>query len=192
MKKAFLTLSAIMIISGISVAQTENSGDKNSANHQVTINFTPMAILDIEGDTKGGIHFTPVAPTEAGNPFDFSATDNTLWLNFTSMVEKNNTRNVNVKYSGDLPAGVSLKVSTTGNATGKGQGNRGSSTYNETPYTLTTSDHALITGIKTAYTGDGINNGYQLTYSMEMDDAKYLDLESGSYNVQVVYTITDK
>lgn len=195
MKKVFLTLSAIMIFFGVTVAQTEttgnNSGDNNTANHQVTIKFTPMAILDIEGDTKGGILFEPVAPKEAGDPFSFSATDNTLWLNFTSMVDANKTRSINVKYEGKLPAGVSLKVATTGSATGNGKGNRGSSAYSSTPYTLTTTDHALITGIKTAFTGNGTGNGYQLTYSLQMDDAKYVDLVSDTYPVQVTYTITE-
>ncbi len=188
MKNVFSTLAAILIFSGMALAQDNN--DASTDNHNVAIKINPVAILDIE--TEGSdVEFIPTAPTEAGLGFDFSATNNSLWLNFTSTVSKNDkAREIQVSYSGTLPAGVTLKVATTTNATGNGKGNRGSSTYVGTPLTLTDKDQDFITGIKTAFTGDGINNGYQLTYSMGMEENDYETLLSGDYNVVVTYTIT--
>lgn len=179
-------MAAILIFSGMAFAQ-----DNTTDNHNVSINITPVAILDIEAEGSD-VLFTPTIPTEAGLGFDFSATNNDLWLNFTSTVSAgNNTREIQVNYAGTLPAGITLKVGTTATAieTFK-KGNTGGSTYSTTPLTLSTANQDFITGIKTAFTGDGTGKGYQLTYSMEMDEAVYGTLLSGDYSVVVNYTIT--
>jgi hypothetical protein len=63
-----------------------------------------------------------------------------------------------------------------------------------TAVTLTNTAQNIITGIGSAYTGDGVNNGHNLSYSLD------LDATSGSYalldfdestTLEITYTLSD-
>jgi hypothetical protein len=56
--------------------------------------------------------------------------------------------------------------------------------------TLNNSPQTIISGIKGAYTGDGINNGYKLTYSLEIYDYKLLDFNQ-SATLSITLTLSD-
>ncbi len=183
MKSLLTTFTAIILFIGVVAAQ-----DTNTHGHNVTISVPQVAIMDIEG--PGGetsITLAATAPTEAGNGLDFSATNSSLWLNFTSVVSGGKSRKIQANVSGTLPGGVSLLVQA-GAISSTGKGNRGKAVANA--ITLGTTDQDIVTDIKSGYTGNGVNNGYPLTYSLAMDENAYENLLHGSQTVTVTYTIT--
>jgi hypothetical protein len=165
--------------------------DTNEALHGVEISIPTIAIIDIEGPDGESptINLTPnYDGLEAGAAVDFSsATNIDLWLNYTSIVGSEQSRNITAAIIGDLPSGVSLKV-VAGTASSTGNGAKGSP---ESIISLSSTAAPLISGIGSSYTGDGHSNGHQLTYSLEMADESYSSLVANSYSVTVTYTITE-
>jgi len=56
--------------------------------------------------------------------------------------------------------------------------------------TLSTLPQTIISNIRGAFTGNGINNGYLLTYYLEIYDYKLLDFNQ-SATLSVTLTLTD-
>jgi len=118
MKKSVLTIAASLFISGLTMAvvPSGSNDDNKSASHNVNITIPTVALVDVEG-TNGeasSINLSPsVSSLEAGSAVDFgSATDNSLWLNYTSIVQgegHNNTteRKITVELDNEnkLPKG---------------------------------------------------------------------------------------
>lgn len=187
MKKLSVIIAAVLFSFGVVNAQ-----DTNEASHGVNISIPTVAIIDIEGPEGESptINLTPSYDgLEAGAAVNFSsATNNDLWLNYTSIVGSEQTRSINAAITdGSLPAGVSLKV-VAGNASATGNGAKGSP---ESVINLSSTAAPLVSGIGSAYTGDGHSNGHQLTYSLDMDVESYTTLVAADYNVTVTYTITE-
>lgn len=161
--------------------------------HDVTINIPEVALLDIEPNGST-ITLGPVAPTEEGDPIDFSgATDNTLWMNYSSIVGSTTDpdRDVTVQITnGVVPGGMLLKVNAAGDA------NNGEGTVGTPTGTVTLSGTAqnIIEGVGSCYTNDGINNGHQLTYVLEQDGAlgSYSNLDfDDATTLTITYTLTE-
>jgi hypothetical protein len=55
--------------------------------------------------------------------------------------------------------------------------------------TLSSTPQTIVSGIGGAYTGDG-NNGYKLTYSLEIYDYKLLDFDQ-SAELSITLTLSD-
>lgn len=163
--------------------------------HDIVISIPEVALVDIE--TSGGstsINLGPAAPTEAGLPLDFSAqTNSDLWLNYSSIQSSANdpTRDIHAAITnGTMPAGMTLQV-TAGADAGGGDGTIGSSTG---AITLSGATTNVITGIGSAYTGDGATNGHNLTYQLSLGAAAgaYANLDADdATTVSITYTITD-
>jgi hypothetical protein len=192
MKKVTLTIAAAFLFTGITMATPVAGNDNNTTSHSVSIEIPTVALIDIEGASgeAGTINLTPVVEgLEAGAAVDFStATDNSLWLNYTSIVSSNKTRNINVKLDDEknLPDGVSLAVTAGSIASGKGaKGNASGKVI------LSKTAQNLVTGIGSCYTESGHGKGHQLTYALEMDNDKYAALMADSYTVEITYTITE-
>jgi hypothetical protein len=154
-----------------------------TVNVQVTL--PSIAILDIEPNTSN-ISFSIATLTEAGNAITVAATNNTKWLNFTSSVFSSGTRKITASLGTAFPGGMSLKLLAS--ASGTGEGARGSSSGT---ITLSTTPQNIINNIGGAYTGNGINMGYNLNYSLTLDTADYALLRSQSTSTQVLFTIMD-
>lgn len=187
MKKISLTLALALAAGSFAFAQ-----DDSDDSHQISFSIPATSILDIEGPDGNSINFTPEAITEAGNAFNFNLSDNTLWLNYSNIKPTaTDFRVVTVGMTNDLPTGMSLTV-TAGADAGNGNGVKGTPAV--APITLvngTTS--TIITGIGSAYTGNGINNGHQLTYNLSFDDAEFQSLSADlNQSVTITYTITDE
>ena len=114
--------------------------------------------------------------------------NNKKWINFSSAVIAGNSRSISIQMDvGQVaPPGIYLKLSTS-NYMGIGQGVLGSPsgvvTLNDTPQTI-------ISNIKGAYTGNGINNGYELTYYLEIYDYKLLDFDQ-SATLSIILTLNE-
>ncbi|WP_247234446.1 hypothetical protein [Telluribacter sp. SYSU D00476] len=152
-----------------------------------SISLPVVALLDIEPSNDAVVLAIP-ATTEAGQSLTMSATsNNTKWLNYTSAIlAGGSTRRITAQISsGSVPAGVRLLL-TVSSPMGAGGGARGGSVTN---LALTTAAQTILSGIGGAFTGNGINNGHQLTYSLGISN--YSSLVKTSSTVMVTYTLTD-
>jgi hypothetical protein len=191
MKKLSVIIASIVLVFGVSnavVAQDNN--DSKEASHGVEISIPTVALVDVEGadGDAGTINLTPnVSALEAGAAIDFSsALDNSLWLNYTSVVSSNQERNINAEISGNLPSGVSLKLTASSISSGKGKTGQPVGEIS-----LSATAQKLVTGIGSSYTENGNGKGHQLTYKLDMDNEKYAELMADNYEITVTYTITD-
>ena len=178
MKHINRILLAVLVMS-ISAAYSQNSDS-----HQVSISIPTIALLDIESAGVNDITLTMTAPSEAGDGLA-DQTDNSLWLNVTSIVATGNTRDISVSVDA-VPAGIDLKVVSAAYS-GSGFGSWGSVGGE---IKLSTSSQNLVTGIKSGYTLNGENNGYNLTYTATPNTSTFGDLESGNTDITVTYTLT--
>ena len=190
MKKLVLTLAIIAGLFGAVKAQ-----DSNSASHTLDVNIASTALVDIEGGSS--FTLTPTVSTEAGaQPFGFNGvTNNSLWLNYTSVKDADNaTRSITATLSYDdtnLPAGMNIVLTPDAAASG-GSGDKG--TVNESAIVLDqaqTNGHTFVTGIGSCYTGNGTNKGVNLIYSLQLNTTQFNTIEAGTYTATVTYTITD-
>ncbi len=191
MKKLNLTIAASLF--AFALCGNLSAQDLATDNHTVTISIPEVALVDIEPSATKNITLGFTAPTEAGNPIIPAAANTTLWLNYSSIKSvADPTRNVSVKMNAIIP-GVDLQV-TAAAATGAGAGTLGTSAG---LLTLTGTDQTIISGIGSAYTGNGANNGHNLTYAIAAGSgpggvAAYADLEAtATVAATVTYTISD-
>lgn len=167
--------------------------DSNQDSHNVVIGIPEVALLDLEASNGTSITLGPTAPTEAGMAVDFNAVDNSIWINYSSIVGSvtEPSRNVSVQItSGTVPAGTELTVLAAADA-GSGDGTMGTPTP---AITLSSTAQNIITGIGSAYTGDGVNKGHNLSYALNLASASgsYAQLDfDNSDTVVITYTLSD-
>ncbi len=181
-----------MLLLGV-VTFNANAQDSNQDAHNVVIGIPEVALLDLEAANGTSITLGPTAPIEAGNAVDFNATDNSIWINYSSIVGSvtEPSRNVSVQItSGTVPAGTELSVVAASDA-GSGDGTMGLPTP---AVVLSSTAQNIITGIGSAYTGNGVNKGHNLSYSLNLSSAagSYAQLDfDNSDTVVITYTLSD-
>jgi hypothetical protein len=168
---------------------TGQASGSGTGQHNVTVHLPAIALLDVEPGTYT-VNLYVDAPSEAGSPATIGsgATDNSLWINYTSAVAPANPdRIISVQISaGVIPAGITLKVQA-GAYSGSGAGTLG---IPGGTITLSSAPQTIITGIRGAYTGDGPGNGHRLTYSIEINN--FGELYAVDEEVlTIAFTITD-
>lgn len=191
MKK--IKFSIAMSLVAFTVSANLNAQDTNTDNHTITISIPEVALVDIEPAATKNITLGFTAPTEAGQPVTANASNTTLWLNYSSIKSvADPTRNVTVKLNAVIP-GIDIHV-TAAAATGAGAGTLGTPSAQ---LTLSAVDQTIVSGIGSAYTGNGANNGHNLTYALAAGSgpggiAAYADLQATATTVATVtYTISD-
>ena len=194
MKKSILTIVATLTISVLTfAAPSGDNNDKNTATHNVSIEIPTIAIIDVEAadGEASTINLVPnISSLEAGEAVDFETASNSdLWLNYSSIVQGGNPRTISASISGNLPNNLGLYL-TIGNYDGNGKGKTGL-VANSAPQELTINSKNIIHDIKSCYTGNGINNGHNLKYALKVKDGNnYQNINAGSYDVTITYTIT--
>lgn len=187
MKNLALTFAAVLVFTSSIFAGTD---DNKTASHNISISINDLALIGIRGGNgSANINLSPDAPTIAGQALDFSkASDNSLWLNYSSIVSASNkSRSINAKIESDLPGGTSITVSPKSATNGRGKvGTAAESVI------LSKSDQKVVSGIGSCYTGTGTSKGVQLDYKLNMQDSDYGKLFNQEYSVTVTYTITDE
>ena len=161
--------------------------DAISDNHNINITIPSVAILDIEPSASKNISMGFTAPTEAGLPIAVASTNNTLWLNYSSIKTATvTTRHISAKLDALIP-GVDIKV-TAATAVG-GAGTLGT----PSTLTLTATDQSLISLIGSAYTEDGSGKGHNLTYTITPGTTTaYGDITAtANVTAKVTYTFVD-
>ncbi|PXY01657.1 hypothetical protein DF185_09320 [Marinifilum breve] len=180
MKRKIVTLAMMVFASYFGFAQ-----DSGTASHTLSVTVPEVAILDLESPGTTAIALSFTAPTEAGMGVEGSSNSD-LWLNYSSIKSTvNPTRTVNVQMSKIIP-GADIKVAAAAHA-GTGEGAVGTPAGE---LTLTTSAQTLVNGIGSCYTGDGVSNGHNLTYSLVVG-SDYSALEKTNEPVTITYTISN-
>lgn len=117
-----------------------------------------------------------------------SKSENHLWLNYTcSLAPESPSKNLTAQIiSGSVPNGLELQL-TVSDYTGNGKGRFG------TPIPkikLQNYPQNIISNIGGSYTNQGINNGHELEYTLEISNYKLLDSEK-SNTLTILYTLND-
>ena len=156
--------------------------------HDMTLSLQEFAIMDIERNTE--VELSIDTPTEAGAPLNsgFETIDNSVWLNYTSAIANNSTqRNILVQLNSNINLnGIELRLQSA-NAQNGGAGDLGMPSGQ---ILLSSSPQILISGIGGCYTGDGVNVGHQLTYTLNVEDYNSLTNQAET-TFEVIFTITD-
>jgi len=162
-------------------------GQTNIKSKTATFSLKEVALLNIEPNN------TPVvlnlnSPNSSGEKVNAVNTNNSKWVNFTSALSNNSSsRNLSIKIEdGNVPSGLYLKLNIS-NYSGSGKGSLGTKINS---ITLNENSQTIISNIRGAYTGNGLNNGYQLTYSLEIYDYKLLNTDD-SEALSISLTLTD-
>ncbi len=191
MKKTTITLA--MSLATFALSSNLQAQDINKDTHTITISVPEVALVDIEPAATKNIILGFTAPIEAGNPITPSTANSTLWLNYSSIKsDADPTRTVSVSVNAIIP-GIDIHV-TAAAATGSGGGLLGTQAAQ---LTLSATDQTIISGIGSAYTGNGANNGHNLTYALAAGSgpggvAVYADLQAiANTTATVTYTISD-
>lgn len=158
---------------------------------QLTVSFTlpPVTLLDIEPATNNSLYFAMSPALESGASPQFTETSNEeLWLNYSSAVQNaNGSRAIVAQISGgSLPEGISLNVEASQSG-GQGKGQLGQPAGK---VALSGQPQTLIADIGNCFTGDGVGQGHQLTFTIELSDFSRLHAMSETV-VVVLYTIVD-
>lgn len=157
-----------------------------SISQTIVLTIPEIALLDIEPNTNA-LTLSLAAPDEAGGAAVFTNTNTTKWVNYSSSFSTSGTnRTILVNTQSSIPSGLNLNLSAS-NYTGGGAGTMGISTGT---ISLSTTPQVLISSIGRGYTGNGANNGHQLSFSLAITDFALLNA-TNSKTVTVIYTITD-
>ena len=174
------------------IGSTHVSAQTNqSASHNISIVIPEVALLDLESSSTSSFTTGPSVPSEAGDALDFTeAVNDQLWVYSSVIGSSEPERRVSAFIEGTIPEGVVVSV-VASPYSGEGKGKTG---IPSGKVILSNTPQDIITNIGSCYTGDGIHNGHQLTYTVELDKTagSYAKLNfDESTTVSVTYTLSD-
>ncbi len=188
MRKALFIFTVVITMS----IQSIYGQDADSESHNLTISFPQVALLDIESENGTEVNFAiNSSGLEAGEELIIHEEQSELWLNYTSLVASNGTQRSITVESSPLPDIPGLVISLIAMShSGTGGGDLGAPTPVIIPSSSPTN---IITGIGSAFTGDGSANGHQLIYYLDFNgNFEDLNVQNGSSTtISLTYTITD-
>lgn len=188
MKRITLLLTAVLVFGTTVFAASD---DNKKASHDIKVGIPTHSLVGLSSTEM--ISLQPVAPDAAGEGLSFdteSATNSSVWLNYSSIVGKaSNTISVSMKGQ-NLPKGVTIELVAAEDA-GKGKGKIGNAKKKAIVLDESSAQN-LITGIKNGYTGTGTGSGHRLTYTLKMDETSdnYEALTAKDFTTTITYTIT--
>lgn len=155
----------------------------------VFFSIPEIALIDIESVSGNNVRFTVTPSTEPGeNPDITEPSNDPLWINYSSALANSNfTRSITAEISqGSLPEGILVFLQASAYfGIGKGQLGHPAGRAN-----LTNQPRPIIADVGSCFTGDGVNNGHSLNFSIEISD--YSKIKAADETVfTVLYTITD-
>lgn len=158
---------------------------QRTGNAAVAVHLPVVALVDIEPSGTTTFDFT--SPTEAGLPLIAPAVNTTKWVNYTSAITLGGpTRRVTAAINQTIP-GVDIKLVA---ASASGSSGAGALGIPNAMVTLSPTAQNIITGIGGAYTGNGANNGHQLTLTLTLNTYSNLVSQTNS-PIIITYTITE-
>ncbi|MEQ6122529.1 hypothetical protein [Reichenbachiella sp. MALMAid0571] len=174
--KTRLTYIALVLLVSTSLCQAQETLNANDPNTfifggdqkstSLSVDILPVAIVDVEPDPGSfGSGGGAAADMEAGLPVTggtAGSLDN-LWLNFTHRALNYQPARIYVSTNQPVPAGMTIKVQII--SVGAGGDYPKNPNYNQ--ITLSQADQVIVYDFANGYTGDGLNNGYQLSYTID-------------------------
>ncbi|MCY1663637.1 MULTISPECIES: hypothetical protein [Chryseobacterium] len=158
---------------------SQTTGSRN-----VAVALPVVTLMDIE--PSGTISLNYTAPTEAGNAITAPIANTSKWINYTSAIAPSGlSRRITASVNQTIP-GIDIKIQAA-TASGSGGGTLG---IPSAQITLTTVAQTVISGIGGAFTGNGSNNGHQLTVTLVTNNYSSLNARSNT-PVIITYTITE-
>lgn len=176
--------------------------DSNVETQTLGVVVSPHALVDVV-NTSLVFNFAGDTPTEAGDGLVLGAgKTQSTFLNYSLMKANGalNNAGIAVRVSG-VKAGMKVGLLVDGTAAaGLSSATHGvlgtvAAAFDATaggnqPVELTGADQTIIENIGSSYTGDGAGNGYELRYTLTMDNYAAMDADNGSQDVATVtYTI---
>ncbi|MEP2279301.1 hypothetical protein [Maribacter sp.] len=164
----------VLVISSclLNAQETLNANDPNTfifggdqKTNTLTVEVLPIAIVDVEPDPGISISGSAdLTSLEAGLPFTGTG-DNLdgLWLNFTHRAENFQNARIFVSSNQPVPAGMTINVEIINTGVGGDFPNN----PRLGPILIGTNEEIIVNDFANGYTGDGLNNGYQLKYTIE-------------------------
>lgn len=155
----------------------------------VSISLPQIALVDIEPSINNNINFTFTPPGESGNSGVIEeSTGTNLWINYSSSLSTlQSSRSILAEISqGIFPEGINLYVEAS-SYSGSGEGQHGQTSGKTI---ISGQPRPIISNLGNCYTGDGINSGHSLNFSLEIDDFSKVH-SMDETNFTILYTITD-
>ena len=170
--KYILLAIGLTALSGFA-QETLDAGDPNTfifGGDQKTTNFSldilPLAIIDIEPDPGGAGSGSGLGPLEAGLPVTGVASNlDNLWLNFTHRADGIQPGRIYVSTNQPVTVGMVIYVEIE-------PGNYGvDGDFPKNPIIgqviSSQTEQIIVNNFLNGYTGDGLNNGYHLIYTID-------------------------
>lgn len=170
------------------------SAQNNGGGHKINIQIPEVALINVYSSSNSAIALGSNAVVEAGQSLNIEDTDNSIWINYSSIVgsQTQPSRDITIRISeGTIPDGVKLFVKVDKDM-GAGAGTIGKPI--KTAQELTENPLTIITDIGSAYTGAGANKGNNVQYTLKLSDGPnaYKNLDFDQSNALVInYTLTD-
>jgi hypothetical protein len=174
-------ITALLIIAFIGSASAQTS-------HQVAIDVPKIALIGIAG--AGNEQFQIGQGQEAGHRIEITRNRiSGIWLNYTSIVSADNRNHkVMAAMYGSLPDALQIVLEASP-YTGSGKGKTGMPTGSKV---LSSQPAEIISNIGSSFTGKGVNNGHELTYTLQWKNEEELSgLHVGNSSVEIMYTISE-
>lgn len=157
------------------------------------LDLRPISVMDlevVEGNSNITFNLTP--SNEAGIVFNSNlvAVSDKIWLNYSCANPNVGSRHIDISISsGTLLDGFELRLDV-GSASGVGGGIRG--TPNPSTIVVNAIDKSIVSGIQSAFTGNGALNGHQLSFSLYYITADFGQIVHTAGNtVTLTYTLVD-
>ncbi len=160
-------------------------------NRHVAVNFSmpQISLIDIEPDSDNSINYTILPGHNPGSaPVIINTQSTQLWLNYTSSLPSfQGTRMITAEIAdGSAPSGFKIFLEASAYY-GNGKGKMGAPAGK---VELTQHPRPVISGIGNTFTGDGINHGHRLNFTLEVSN--YADIKKSENNsFTILYTLTD-
>lgn len=198
MRKLLFVIPIITLFYPVFSVKAQNNNKEKEVNHHVAITVPVVALIGVEGPegSESTINLAPeISNLEAGEKIDFgTAFNNSLWLNYTSVIEKQGnqngngkTRKIKVELDQNLPGGLNLFLEVGPVNTGGGQ----TGTANQEKILLKKGPSTVVENIGSCYTENGEGKGHMLTYSLGLEENQMQKVMAETFSVQVLYTITE-
>lgn len=157
-----------------------------TAGQEITLNVPGFAMIESNHAPVNLI----LDVTEAGKPVE-EVTNDDVFIRMSSRCPGATSREITVALtSGTVPTGTKLTCISAECTTTNSGGVLGDIVT--TPVVLSYDAQFLVYHINDSWTGTGYNDGYQITFTWAPDmGTNYTVLQSGVYNMTVVFTLTE-
>ncbi|KJF44500.1 hypothetical protein [Draconibacterium sediminis] len=184
------TITTIIVALLLGLVLCRNaSAQFDEKNVHIGFSLPEVALMDVEYIGNGTIEFELLPAAESGgSPVIRQLTSQEFWINYSSALGKfSPDRSIVAQIAGGtVPEGLELYI-LAADYSGNGEGKTGASAGK----VLVGSDpRPIITGIGSAYTGNGIGNGHQLNFEIDISQMEKVSA-SGSHDFTILYTLTD-